>query len=81
MTNQCDVVGRCPELLPYRCDDNACVPSADLCSNRKTCVNDNEHRCRYGRNIGMCYDNDDCADDSTCPRDTPVLYCCMLKND
>ena len=31
--------------------------------------------------IGMCYDNDDCADDSTCPKDTPVLYCCMLKND
>ena len=56
------------------------MASADLCSNRNTCVNDDEHRCRYGRNIGMCYDNDDCADDSICPKDTPVLYCRVVMN-
>lgn len=61
-------------LLPYRCDDNACVASPDLCSDRNTCMNDDEHRCRYGRNVGMCYSGEDCADDSICPKDTPVLY-------
>lgn len=72
---ECDLLGPCPDTFPYRCPDNSCVTSKEKCGFRNTCPSSSQKRCESGRNVGVCFEEDeaDCDDSSICPVDTPVL--------
>ena len=72
---ECDLLGPCPDTFPYRCPDNSCVTSKEKCGFRNTCPSSTQKRCESGRNVGVCFEEDeaDCDDSSICPVDMPVL--------